>query len=488
MRHHVGESQDTDELVLELPDEAHLNISPRLSHDGRWLAVHLHEGTSTSNRLWVYPVSTDGGASSIGEPVRLVDEAYAGWELVRSEGSRLYLLTDHEAPRRRVVRVDLDAFTATGELDLLDVVPESEHLLQHVKAVGRELLVVHLVDVQPRLSLCTLDGTLTDVGVHGGEVVALHGEVDDDEVFVGLSSVTERVAAYRLGLGDGTLARLDQVPAGDTSWQPPRVVTERRRATSQDGTEVPYFLVRRADLPEDGPRPTLLWGYGGFDQPMLATYRPEWLGWLAAGGVLAIANLRGGGEFGTAWHDGGRLERKQNVFDDFTAVARHLVEEGVTTPGQLALNGRSNGGLLIGATVAQHPDLAAVALPGVGVMDMLRYHLFTIGAAWASDYGSPEDPEMFEVLRAYSPLHNLQPGRRTRRRWCSPATTTTGWCRRTASSTPPSSSTAGRQRAGAGPHRDRRGARRRSGSSTVVVEETTDLLAFAAEHTGLVPG
>ena len=385
------------------------------------------------------------------------------------------------------MQVDLDTFAATGELDLVEVVPESEHLLEHAEAVGRELLLVHLVDVRPRVSRCRLDGRTVEVDVTGGAVVAVHGEVDDDEVFLGLSSVTEQVAAYRLDLASSDVTSLDLAPAGDTSWRPPEVVTERRRATSRDGTQVPYFLVHRADVPLDEARPTLLWGYGGFAQPMLATYRPEWLGWLAAGGVLAVANLRGGSEYGTAWHDGGRLRNKQNVFDDFAAVADHLVEQGVTTRDRLALNGRSNGGLLVGATIAQRPDLAAVALPGVGVLDMLRYHLFTIGAAWASDFGSPEDPEMFEVLRAYSPLHNLVPGTSY------PATLVlTGDHDDRVVPAHSFKFTAALQHAQGGDApvlaRIETSAGHGEGrAAAVIAEENADLLAFAAEHTGLVP-
>ena len=176
------------------------------------------------------------------------------------------------------------------------------------------------------------------------------------------------------------------------------------------GREVPYFLISRADLDFEQPRPTLMYGYGGFRIPILPEYRPGWPAWLAAGGVLVITNLRGGGEYGSAWHDEGRLKNKQNVFDDFIAVAEHLQETKVTTPQQLAIHGRSNGGLLVGAVMTQRPDLFAVALPGVGVMDMLRFHLFTVGAAWASDFGLPDDPDQFEDLLAYSPLHNLRAG------------------------------------------------------------------------------
>jgi prolyl oligopeptidase len=187
---------------------------------------------------------------------------------------------------------------------------------------------------------------------------------------------------------------------------------ERRTATSKDGTLVRYFLIAATGVDLSRPQPTLLYGYGGFKIPVLADYRPGWPCWLAAGGVLAIANLRGGGEFGTAWYEGGRLASKQNVFEDYVAVAQHLKETGVTTTQQLALHGRSNGGLLVGAVLTQHPDLAGVAVPAVGVLDLLRFHLFTIGAAWISDYGNPDDPEQFRQALAYSPLHNVRPGTR----------------------------------------------------------------------------
>ena len=486
-RHYVGESQDTDELVLELPDESNVIPEPTLSHDGRWLAVHLHDGTSEKNRLWLLPVTTDGGACTLGEPVRLVDEAYAGVELVRVDGSTVYLLTDHEAPLRRVVSVDLDAVTPGKPLPMVDVVPESEGYLEQVVAAGDELVAVHLVDVQPQVTRWTLDGEAAPVDVTGGAVLALHGEVGEPEVFIGISSVTDPRASYLLDLDEGEVHGLDVAPGGDSVWQPPTVHVSRGRAVSPDGTEVPYFLVRRDDATLDEPRPTLLWGYGGFALPILATHRPEWLGWLAAGGVLAVANLRGGSEYGAAWHDSGRLRHKQNVFDDFAAVGDHLVAQGVTTHGQLALMGRSNGGLLVGAVMTQRPDLAAVALPMVGVLDMLRFHKFTIGAAWASDFGSPDDPEMFEVIRAYSPLHNLVEGTSY------PATlVVTGDHDDRVVPAHSFKFTAELQRCQGGDapvlaridtstgHGDGKPA-------SAVAAETADMLAFAAEHTGLVP-
>jgi prolyl oligopeptidase len=486
-RHYVGESQDTDELVLEFPDDPLSNITPTLSHDGRWLVVSIHEGTSEKNRLWVYPVSTEGGAATLGDPLKVFDEPDAGFDFVRSHGSELYLVTDLDAPLRRVVRLDLDAYAGTGRPELVDVVPQSEDLLEHVEAVGDELLLVHLVDVAPRVSRCSLAGETSPVDVPGGSLVAVHGEVGDAEVFLGMSSVTRPSTAYRLDLASGEVTELDLAPAGDRSWQPPQVHTERRRATSRDGTQVPYFLVRGVDAVGAEPRPAMLWGYGGFGVPVLASYRPAFVGWLAAGGVLAIANLRGGGEFGTAWHEAGRLARKQNVFDDFAAVAEDLVTTGVTTSGQLALHGGSNGGLLVGATITQRPDLAAVALPVVGVLDMLRFHLFTIGGAWVSDFGSPEDPDMFEVLLAYSPLHNVRPGT------AYPATLVlTGDHDDRVVPAHSFKFTAALQHAQAGDAPVLARIETSTGHgvgkpSSVVAEETADLLAFAAEHTGLVP-
>jgi prolyl oligopeptidase len=319
-------------------------------------------------------------------------------------------------------------------------------------------------------------------------VNAVHGDVDDDEVFLGLSTVTHRGATYRQDRATGEVAAVTGLePVGDVTWTAPDIRTERRRARSLDGTAVPYFVLSRSDLPLDRSRPTLLWGYGGFGIPELATYRAPFAGWLAAGGVVAIANLRGGGEYGSAWHDAGRLERKQNVFDDFAAVADHLVSEGVTTHRQLAIFGGSNGGLLVGATITQRPDIAAVALASVGVMDMLRFHLFTIGAAWISDFGSPDDPEMFETLLAYSPLHNVRDDT------AYPATLVlTGDHDDRVVPAHSFKFTAAMQRAQAGDAPVVARIETATGHSlgkplSVIAAESADLLAFAAEHTGLVP-
>jgi prolyl oligopeptidase len=288
----------------------------------------------------------------------------------------------------------------------------SEHTLLDARAAGDGFILVYLADAQPQIIRVNLDGSSAQqVEVVGGAVVGLNAKRGDREAFIGLSSVTSPTHSYLIETSSAaatSLAGLLQ-PAEEAS-DAPQTVMERRTAISKDGTPVPYFLIRPADVDRSRPQPTLLYGYGGFKVPILADYRPGWPCWLAAGGLLAIANLRGGGEFGTAWYEAGRLAHKQNVFDDYVAVAEHLKQTGVTTAEQLALHGRSNGGLLVGAVLTQRPDLAAAALPAVGVLDLLRFHLFTIGAAWISDYGNPEDPEQFAETLAYSPLHNVRNG------------------------------------------------------------------------------
>ena len=289
---------------------------------------------------------------------------------------------------------------------------ESEHALVDAVGAGDGFVVTHLVDAQPRLIRLGRDGSdRGPIDVAGGALIGLDAHPGQDEVFVGLSSVTSPTQSFRVDFATGEVTALPELVLGaDRTFTPPAIRVERRAATSDDGTPVPYFLIMPADADLSRPQPTLMWGYGGFKIPLLADYRPGWSGWLAAGGLLAIANLRGGGEFGTDWYEAGRLERKQNVFDDFIAVAEHLVESGVTTAGQLAIHGRSNGGLLVGAVMTQRPDLIAAAIPAVGVLDMLRFHLFTVGAAWIPEYGNPDDPEQFETALAYSPLHQVRVG------------------------------------------------------------------------------
>ncbi|MEU4601611.1 prolyl oligopeptidase family serine peptidase [Kribbella sp. NPDC023972] len=398
MLHKVGTPQSADELVLAFPENDRIFITPEVTEDDRYLVVHITEGTDPATRLWVFPITSDDG---IGEPVKVVDYFADEITFVRMSGDRLVLRTDRDAPRGRVVLASLDGrFT--------DLIPEGDSALQAVRGTANGLATLSLVDAQPVLTLYALDGSgARVVDAPGGGVVGLNASPEYDELFVGLSTPTDPTLSYVVSSSTGAVRALPSLVRGSGGFTSPAITIERRL---EPGREVPYFLISRADLDHSSPRPTMLYGYGGFRIPILAEYRPGWPAWLAAGGVLVIANLRGGGEYGSDWHDAGRLKNKQNVFDDFIAVAGHLRDTGVTTPSQLAIHGRSNGGLLVGAVMTQRPDLFAVALPGVGVLDMLRFHLFTVGAAWTSDFGHPDDPDQFEDLLAYSPLHRVQEG------------------------------------------------------------------------------
>ncbi|WP_329475937.1 prolyl oligopeptidase family serine peptidase [Kribbella sp. NBC_01484] len=397
MLHKVGTPQSDDELVLSFPDHDRYFITPEVSEDDRYLVVHITEGTDPGARLWVFPIASDG----FGEPVKVVDSFADEIAFVRMSGDQLVLRTDRDASRGRVVLASLDG-------EFVDLIPEGEATLQAVRGTAAGLATLTLVDAQPALTLFALDGSDARViDVPGGGVVGFDASPEYDELFIGLSTTTDPTVSYVVSTSSGVVRALPELVRGSGGFTSPSVTVTRR---VEPGREVPYFLITRSDLDTSAPRPTLLYGYGGFRIPILADYKPGWPAWLAAGGVLVIANLRGGGEYGSDWHDEGRLKNKQNVFDDFIAVAEHLRDTEVTTPAQLAIHGRSNGGLLVGAAMTQRPDLFAVALPGVGVMDMLRFHLFTVGAAWASDFGHPDDASEFEDLLAYSPLHRLRDG------------------------------------------------------------------------------
>ena len=351
--HRIGDPADQDEEVLAFPEDDALMMFAETTDDDRFLAVSIVAGTENRNRLWLYPIETGtDGRSRLGPVVKVVDDPVAEFTVVASEGPRLVLQTDLDAERGRLVAVDLDRLAVDGSPEWTEVIGERASTLLAVIAVRDGFVAVHLADAAPEVRRFDRSGRdLGVVPVDGGALVALNGEPDAAECFIGMSSVTAPTRSHRLDTASGEVNALpDLVPAADGGFVPPEVTIERRAATSADGTRVPYFLVTLAGVDGSRPRPTLLWGYGGFRIPVLADYRSGWSGWLAAGGRLALANLRGGGEFGTSWHEDGRLGRKQNVFDDFVAVAEDLTAAGLTaTPGQLALHGRSNGGLLVGA-------------------------------------------------------------------------------------------------------------------------------------------
>jgi prolyl oligopeptidase len=408
--HRLGTPQGSDLTIWSRPEDKQWMVYPEVSDDGRYLFFVAGPGTDSrttvsARRLTAGP---GGALTSDGSEIPVVAELADAHQVAGSDGDVLFLRTERDAERGRLVAVRLDHPTAAW----VDIVPQHDtDVLVSADAVAGGFVLVWSRDAAHRVQAVRRDGTPWYEPVIDGPVsiTAVHGRASSGEVFLGSAAFTRPVLAHRLDLTAPVPVLADLPAAPGVSW--PSVVGERRHGRSADGTAVPMTVLRRADLP-GGPRPTLLYGYGGFDVPVLPEFRAIFAGWVAAGGVLAVANLRGGGEFGAAWHRAGMLEHKQRVFDDFIGCAESLVADGITTPQQLAIHGRSNGGLLVGAVMTQRPDLAAVALPTVGVLDMLRFHLFTIGWAWISEYGDPDDAELFPVLHGYSPLHRVAAGTR----------------------------------------------------------------------------
>jgi len=403
--HRLGRAQAEDELVFARPDQPDWLIGPAVSHDGRFLVLQVVRGTDPRTLVLVKDLALDG-------PLLLVvTEFRARYEFIGARQSQLYFATDDSAPRGRIVTLD---FSAGSLPEWAEVVPECDQAIDRARLTASGLLIVRMADASHRLALLR-DGMAVEEEIPLpalGSIVELSANAGDQEAFIVFASFLHTPAAWRADL---TAPRVVLAPTGlhhpPPSFEPSAFRTRQVVATSRDGTKIPLFLTHRRGLVQDGESPTLLYGYGGFNVSMTPAFQAHRLHWLERGGVLAWAILRGGGEYGREWHQAGRLASKQNVFDDFIACAEWLIAEGYTRPRRLAIQGGSNGGLLVGACMTQRPELFAVALPAVGVMDMLRFHKFTIGWAWVSDYGSPDDPAQFQTLLAYSPLHNLKPGR-----------------------------------------------------------------------------
>ena len=396
--HRLGTEQAQDELVYHRPDQPKWGLSPVVTDDGAYLILHVSEGTDRRNRIFYKGLGDETFTELIGA-------LEASYEFLGNTGTVFYFHTDLGAPKGKVVAIDV----ARPERESWrTLIPEGDDTLERVTMVHDEFVAIALHDAYHVIRRYGRDGTyLGDIALPAlGSVGALNGRREDDELCFAFSSFTVPPTVYRYDFGTGACAVIYE-PQVQFDAQP--YVTEQVFATSKDGTQVPLFLVHRDDWHKDRQNPTLLYGYGGFNIPTTPSFQVARLVWLEMGGVLAVANLRGGGEYGEAWHRAGTVHQKQNVFDDFIACAEYLIASKVTSTPRLAIEGRSNGGLLVGACLTQRPDLFGAALPTVGVMDMLRFHEFTIGWAWVSDYGSAEDPEEFKTLYAYSPVHNVRP-------------------------------------------------------------------------------
>jgi prolyl oligopeptidase len=413
--HRIGTPQSEDRLIYERRDMPTWFVFGSTTEDGRYLLIFLAKGSDNNNRLYYVDLG-DPRRPNIAAPVKpLVEDDDAEFNAFGNKGSILYLRTDRGAPNRKVIALDVSNPAASRWKTIL---PEAKESIESVNLVGGRIVAQYLVDVQSRLSLFGLDGTAEgDVSLPGtGTIVGTGGREDSAELFYSFSSplAPTTIFSYDLTSKKPTPFEAPTPPIDASLYE-----TKQLFATSKDGTRVPFFLTSRKGLTLDGSHPTMMYGYGGFSISTLPTYRSDVPAWLEIGGIWVTVNMRGGAEYGEAWHKAGHLERKQNVFDDFIAVAEHLVKERYTSPAKLGMMGGSNGGLLVGVVQQQRPDLFAVALPQVGVMDMLRYDKFTGGRAWVTEYGSSSDAAQFAFLIKYSPLQNVKPGS------CYPATLVT---------------------------------------------------------------
>ena len=396
--HRLGTPQAQDTLVYERGDNKELSFAPVVSEDGRYLLLYVHHGTDPKNRVYYRPIDS-------AEPfVKLLDKADARYEFIGNGGVVFYFNTDRDAPRGRIVAIDT---SHPREENWDTLIAENDDVIDRAGLIGHHLVVAYMHDVHHQLKIYRLDGQhvrdieLPTLGTVGG----LSGKELDPEMFFSFTSFLYPSTSFRYDLDTRELAVLQQPEIDfDTS----AYETKQVFCTSKDSTRVPMFITHRKGLALDGDNPTLLYGYGGFNISIKPRFSVSTLLWLEAGGVYAQANMRGGCEYGEAWHQAGMLDKKQNVFDDFIAAAEWLVEHDYTRPEKLAIRGGSNGGLLVAACMLQRPDLYGAVVCQVPVTDMLRYHKFTVGRYWVPEYGNAEaGREQFDYLYAYSPMHNV---------------------------------------------------------------------------------
>ncbi|HNT73865.1 MAG TPA: prolyl oligopeptidase family serine peptidase [Anaerolineae bacterium] len=399
--HRLGTPQADDALVYERPDQKEWGFGGDVTEDGRYLIITVWLGTNRENGVF-YRDLQDATAPVI-ELLNTFDAAYG---FLGNDGPLFYFRTDLDAPKERVIAIDIRQPERTA---WREIVPESDDALQSVTLVQDWFVAITMHDAHSEMRVLDKEGRLVrEIALPGlGQVAGCSGRRADDEIFYPFTSFTTPGTIYRATLsgGESAVFRCPQV-----GFDPTDYVTEQVFYASKDGTRVPMFITHRKDVHPNPDTPTFLYGYGGFNIPMLPAFSATLLVWMELGGVYAQANLRGGGEYGKVWHDDGRLINKQNVFDDFIAAAEWLIANGYTSTPRLAIGGGSNGGLLVGACLTQRPDLYGACLPAVGVLDMLRFHQWTIGWAWTSDYGSPDDATDFQALLAYSPYHNVKVG------------------------------------------------------------------------------
>lgn len=399
--HRLGTAQEEDQLVHARPDHPDWGFTAEAGREGRYLFISTFVGTDDRYRVEVIDLQ-----QAPTQPVVLEDDFRADFSLVEVIGKRALFRTTLDAPRGRIVSYDLSQL---GKSPWQEIIPQQEAVLQGASLVGGHLVLRYLQDAHSKVAVHGLDGKLVrELALPGpGSVSGFAPAPEDPVTYYSFSSLNRPATVYRYDMGSGS-SEVALAPA--LAFDPDDFVVTQVFYSSADGTRIPMFIAHRKGLKLDGSHPTLLYGYGGFNISLTPSFSVTRLAWMDMGGVYAVANLRGGGEYGEAWHKAGTRLQKQNVFDDFIAAGEYLVKQKYTSPGHLGVFGGSNGGLLVGAVVNQRPDLFAAAIPAVGVMDMLRFQRFTAGRFWVDDYGSSDDPQEFKALYAYSPYHNLKAG------------------------------------------------------------------------------
>ncbi len=399
--HKLGTSQTQDTLIYQRPDEKEWGFSGGVTEDGHYLVISVWLGTDAKN-LFFYKDLTNPDA----EVVELIKEFEADYSFIDNDDSVFYFRTDLDAPRARVIAIDSKNPQKSA---WQEIIPQAVETLESVGILNNQFIADYLKDAHGKVKIFDLNGSFVrEVELPGlGSVGGFNGKRHDTETFYSFTSYTTPPTIYRYDIvsGKSQVLRQPKVDFNSADYETKQVFYH-----SKDNTQVPMFITYKKGIKLDGNNPTLLSAYGGFNISITPSFSVGTLVWLEMGGVYAVPNLRGGGEYGEEWHQGGMKLKKQNVFDDFIAAAEWLIGNGYTKSDKLAIAGGSNGGLLVGACMTQRPDLFGAALPAVGVMDMLRFHKFTIGWAWVSEYGSPDNLEEFKALYAYSPLHNLKPG------------------------------------------------------------------------------
>jgi len=453
--HRLGQAQSRDELIYDRPDQPDWLFNANVTDDGEYVVITVSQGTDVRTRLYFIDLDNPGKPQLDNPVVKMIDKLDAEYDFIGNRGTVFYVRTDRNAPKGRIVAISIDN---PREERWNTIVPENKDALESATMAGDDIVANYLQDAHSSVRFFTASrdvrpqqrprtgegqqqpqqppkrpenvyddtstapmvtrergqalgggfaphGELTLPGI--GTVGEIHGRQGDEELFYSFTSFLYPTTIYRYNVKSG---KNEVFRSPKVAFDPSGYETRQVFYTSKDGTRVPMFITAKKGIQLDGTNPTLLYAYGGFNISETPAFSAANIAWLEMGGIYALANLRGGGEYGKAWHEGGMLAKKQNVFDDFIGAAQYLIQQKYTSTPKLAIRGGSNGGLLIGAVENQRPDLFGATLPEVGVMDMLRFQKFTIGWAWTSDYGSSDDPAQFEYLRAYSPLHNIKPG------------------------------------------------------------------------------